>query len=132
MEYLFIYLLQITENVANIAQFFIGIGFILLIVGIIAYCILIDFINCDCYSKNEKASFKLYTELCKIIPTTVLIIGIIFSLIPTKQTLLLMGGYYLGKKTVNAVVTDEKIKKIDTIINLELDKRIKDLKSENK
>ena len=39
-----------------------------------------------------------------------------------------MGGMYLGKKAVNTVITDEKIKKIDTIINLELDKRIKELK----
>ena len=48
--------------------------------------------------------------------------------IPTKQTLLLIGGTYIGKKAVNQVVTDEKIKKIDTIINLELDKRIKELR----
>ena len=51
--------------------------------------------------------------------------------IPTKQTLLLLSGTYLGKKTVKQVVTDEKIKKIDTIINLELDKKIKELKGAN-
>lgn len=38
-----------------------------------------------------------------------------------------MGGLFLGKKAVNTVITDEKIKKIDTIINLELNKRIKEL-----
>ena len=52
---------------------------------------------------------------------------LILAVIPTKQTLLLMGGTYLGKKAVNAVITDEKIKKIDTIINLQLDKYIEEL-----
>ena len=52
------------------------------------------------------------------------------SFIPTKQTLLLMGGTYLGKKAINAVVTDEKIKKVDTIINLQLDKYIKELQKQ--
>lgn len=132
MEYLFIYLLQITENAANIAQFFIGLGCVLLVISLMIYGACMSCIYNSTYSKQEKECFEKHIKLCKIIPTIVLIIGLLFSLIPTKQTLLLMGGYYLGKKTVNAVVTDEKIKKIDTIINLELDKRIKDLKSENK
>lgn len=48
-------------------------------------------------------------------------------MLPTKQTLLLVGGTYLGKKAINTVITDEKIKKVDTIINLQLDKYIKEL-----
>lgn len=62
-------------------------------------------------------------------PLILLSIGLILQIIPTKQTLLLMGGTYLGKKAVNAVITDEKIKKVDTIINLQLDKYIKELQA---
>ena len=42
-----------------------------------------------------------------------------------------MGGTYLGKRAVNAVITDEKIKKVDEIINLQLDKYLKELKEQN-
>ena len=40
-----------------------------------------------------------------------------------------MGGTYLGKKAINAVVTDSKIQKVNTIIELELDRRIKELQN---
>ena len=39
-----------------------------------------------------------------------------------------MGGVYLGKKAVNTVITDEKVKKVNQNIELELDKRIGELK----
>lgn len=70
-----------------------------------------------------------------ILKKVAIVVGMIIisaSVIPTKQTLLLMGGTYLGRKAINTVVTDEKMKKIDTIINLQLDKYIKDLKQEVK
>jgi hypothetical protein len=56
---------------------------------------------------------------------------ILFALMPTKDTLLLLGGTYYGKKAIKQVATSEKLQKIDTIINLELDKRIKELKNAN-
>ena len=52
-------------------------------------------------------------------------------ILPTKQTLLLVGGTYLGKKAVNKVITSDKLNKVNTIIELELDKRIKELKGGN-
>ena len=67
-------------------------------------------------------------DFAKRILCILLIIFLLIVFIPTKNTLLLMGGMYLGKKAINTVITDEKVKKIDTIINLELDKRIKELK----
>lgn len=59
-------------------------------------------------------------------PLILLSIGLILQIIPTKQTLLLMGGTYLGKKAITTVATDEKLKKVDKIINLQLDKYIKE------
>lgn len=132
MEYLFIYLLQITEIISSISEFTLFVGVFVLIVAIAGFYTLEGQKNSKYKTEQEKKTYEKIQNLCRILPAILLIIGFVSSFFPTKQTLLLMGGYYLGKKTVNAVVTDEKIKKIDTIINLELDKRIKDLKSENK
>ena len=128
MEYWFIYLLQLFENVEFIKEGCFICGIILSVVGIVTYFTIES--ERYKYDNNEiKVAGKLQ-KLCKVLPITLLSISILTCFIPTKQTLLLMGGTYLGKKAVNSVVTDEKIKKIDTIINLELDKRIKELKVE--
>ena len=124
MEYIFIYLLQIFDR---IDIFRIGCWF-LTIFTLIPYIalkleVMANDANCKEFTNIEKLARKILISLFSL--------ALIFSFIPTKQTLLLIGGTYIGKKTVNQVVTDEKIKKIDTIINLELDKRIKELK-ENK
>ena len=113
MEYLFIYLLQIMEGLLLFGKLLCVASFIVWIIK----CICSD--ECTYGPSFEKKFIK--------IPLILLVIGLILQILPTKQTLLLMGGTYLGKKAVNAVVTDEKIKKVDTIINLQLDKYIKEL-----
>ena len=130
MEYLFIYCLQLFENVEFIKEGCFICGIILSVVGFAVYFT----IESERYKYGDgeiKFADKLQ-KLCKVLPITLLSISILTCFIPTKQTLLLMGGTYLGKKAVKSVVTDEKIKKIDTIINLELDKRVKELQKEVK
>lgn len=127
MEYLFIYLLQIGFIIENITKIFLPIVIVILLVLGFFYFMASIAHQCSHYDEDEKikenAFFKKNIKRFIIC----LIILLILNLIPTKQTLLLMGGTYLGKKAVNAVVTDEKIKKVDTIINLQLDKYIKEL-----
>lgn len=115
MEYLFIYLLQVAGGISTFGVILCGASF---------FC---WFINCITHGKDMPSIEK---EVVKV-PLIVLSIGVILQLFPTKQTLLLMGGTYLGKKAVNAVITDEKIKKVDEIINLQLDKYLKELKEQN-
>lgn len=55
-------------------------------------------------------------------------VSLLSNIFPTKQTMLLVGGTYLGKKAVNQVATSDKIEKINTIIDLQLNKYIKELK----
>lgn len=115
MEYLFIYLLQLADVIYGCIAFFI------LVSGLSAtlmFCAGIHWVD----NSNNKL-FKI-TTLATVIS---LILLLACNLFPTKQTLLLMGGTYLGKKAINVVATDEKIKKVDTIINLQLDKYIKEL-----
>jgi hypothetical protein len=42
-----------------------------------------------------------------------------------------MGGTYLGKRAVNEIANSAKLEKINTIVDLQLDKYIKNLKGTN-
>ena len=118
MEYLFIYLLQVAEFIS-------GVAVASMILSLLLFITMIAFILDDGWKDKEFVKIYFKVTISSIVFTCFLF------LIPTKQTLLLMGGTYLGKKAVNAVVTDEKIKKVDTIINLQLDKYIKELQTNN-
>lgn len=112
MEYLFIYLLQVADYLHRVS------------IGLVVISPIIWFIHCLTSAREQETGFE--KKFLKI-PLIMVFIGIFLHFIPTKQTLLLMGSTYLGKKAVNAVITNEKIKKVDTIINLQLDKYIKEL-----
>ena len=127
MEYLFIYLLQLVEAVtailgaAIVLTVFSGVG------SLISYfAISADYP--DDVEEREAQLNKIFVPFKKMFITSTVIM-VLVGLIPTKNTLLLMGGTYLGKKAINAVVTDSKIQKVNTIIELELEKRIKELQT---
>lgn len=125
MEYLFIYLLQVAEIIPKIIEP------TALVCGLLCIaCFGISSFVLDRDFPKERLQIISLKKLMKIL-IYLLILCVFFCFFPTKQTLLLMGGTYLSKKAVNAVVTDEKIKKVDTIINLQLDKYIKELQKQN-
>ena len=74
---------------------------------------------------------KVYNKVLDKVFYILLAIFIFGMIVPTKQTMLLIGGTYLGKKAVKQVITDKKLEKVNTIIELELDKRIKELQDVN-
>lgn len=125
MEYLFIYCLQLFDFCHNfkIALFFI------IIISFPAYIMALYFRTSDYMDKKEIHFNKTMTNLAKNITLASISLFILFTILPTKNTLLLVGGTYYGKKAVKQVVTSDKLQKVDTIINLELDKRIKELKN---
>lgn len=132
MEYIFIYLLQIF-NLVDLLFAFLCITDIGLIIFwlILGFCTRFEYTN----YKNNGSYCDLTTEtgqngskLCKKLIPIMLIITFFVAIIPSRQTLLLMGGTYLGKKAVKQIITDKKLEKVNTIIELELDKRIKELK----
>ena len=131
MEYLFIYLLQITDSISGLLVI-LGFVAILSLISLIVIFYIREAIYASDYSdEKEKHCMDNIREITKKISIFMVTAFLILAVIPTKQTLLLMGGTYLGKKAVNAVITDEKIKKIDEIINLQLDKYLKELKEQN-
>lgn len=125
MEYLFIYGLQVADIVGTVAIVTLLMG-IFSIIFLIAYWIE----NHNCIYDKESTDYKIFNTLKKVTASlclTTLFLGIL----PTKQTMLLIGGTYLGKKAVNQVATSDKMEKINTIIDLQLDKYIKKLKAGN-
>ena len=130
MEYLFIYCLQLFDFLHNsmfILFFIVLLSFLFFIASKIATILCPEEKYCD---DETKIFIRLNPFIQKILVSS-FCLWIIFALTPTKDTLLLLGGTYYGKKAVKQVVTSEKLQKIDTIINLELDKRIKELKNAN-
>lgn len=134
MEYLFLYLLQIIDVIETIQ----------ITTGVLVFLTTIVFVVMAFSTRFEFTTYKgpqthydmdkdfgvNCSKWCKKYLT---IFGAIFLLcffIPTKNTTLMLGGLFLGKKAVNYIATDEKLKKIDTIISLELDKRIKEIQRE--
>lgn len=123
MEYLFIYCLQLFDSCHNF-KFFL---FVVIVISFPMY-IMAMYLGTSEYMDKKEAYFnKTMTNLAKNITLASISLFILFTLLPTKNTLLLVGGTYYGKKAVKQVVTSDKLQKVDTIINLELDKRIKEL-----
>lgn len=126
MEYLFIYMLQIAEAKEPLLFFTILASLSLIV---LYYAFYIQAL-CDEIDLEKNKSIKVILNILKklmVISLTIFCIGFI---IPTKQTLLLSGGLYLGKKAANIIINDAKVQKVNTIIELELDKHIKELKKE--
>lgn len=128
MEYLFIYLLDLFDSLdfIKIAIFVFAIVIIIFMFSFCMYDLRIFDKNDDRFDNERKILDKLKQILIKL-----LIVNLIIVFIPCKQTLLLMGGTYLGKRAVNEVVNSDKLEKINTIIDLQLDKYIKELKGNN-
>lgn len=129
MEYLLIYLLQLVDNLEWVTATLTVLA-IFFVPAYIAWGFSTEFKFENYEGSNYGVSKDLAVNLSKIFKKTgifVLIGCIICIFTPTKQTLLLLGGVYYGKKAVQNVVTSEKLEKVNTIIDLQLDKCIKDL-----
>lgn len=134
MEYLFIYLLQMAGKLEVLCGCLIPVIIILTLIasGILgsSQCSIEEIFNKDVDNEHEVERNSLIWIKNLIVICASLFI--IINLLPTKQTLLLMGGTYLGKRAVNSIVDSGKFEKINTIIDLQLDKYIDELKGEAK
>lgn len=108
MDYLFLYLLGLADTF-TVLKVVIAIIFLAFAIGIA-----IDW--CGECNKEEIGKLKKVTIILGIVTALVLAV-------PTKESLLLMGGLHYGKQ----VITNERIEKINKVIDLELDKRIQRL-----
>lgn len=137
MEYLFIYLLQIIECIEVIK-----IIFYIFTMTLILFYIVLGLSTDFKYEQYNGSSYIEFLDMttksvatvsrfCKKWILFCLILCLAFALIPSKQTFLLFGGVYYGKKTYQQISTNKRLEKVKTIIDLELDKMIKDLSNDN-
>ena len=110
-EYLFIYLLQLTDILCVLNVFALLIG---IMGSIVSFVILSDRFSDEEAINNARLASKIFISL--------LVIGVLMLFIPTKETLLLMTGTYVTKKTI----TNERVEKINKIIDLKLDELLKE------
>lgn len=120
MEYLFIYGLQMANYITTLAVTLLFIA-----------PLVIGFVTTMFLTSDYEDLQNHWNKWMKKTLITSLVISLVLFALPTKQTLLLMGGTYLGKRAVNEVVNSDKLEKINTIIDLQLDKYIKELKGNN-
>ena len=126
MEYLFLYLLQLSHAIN-------GLSLICLILGAIYACAWVVYVlpTRFCDEETDKINTLIKKYITKPMKSF-LITGFILLFIPSQQTLILMGATYYGKKAVTAMSDSKKLEKISTIIDLKLDSYIKDLQEEAK
>ena len=121
MEYLFIYGLQMARILDGCFAIIASILLVTTFILVMSYAFKT---NDDDYVKSFKDTRKTSIIL--------LALTIALGLFPSEKTLLFMGATYLGKKAVNQVVTSDKLEKVNTIIDLQLDKYIKELQGATK
>lgn len=62
----------------------------------------------------------------------IIILGTLFCLTPSKNTMYLIGGAYAGDKVIDKVSASEEYKKLMELFNLSIDKALVELKKEKK
>lgn len=121
MLYFIIYMIQILPTIRNTAQGLACLSFVFILIFGLG-CLM----NCDepCTPKIMK-----YVKILSVICCVSTLLGL---LTPNKTTLYQMSAVYLGKQINKSVQVDAKIQKISTIMDLQLDKTIKELTQDTK
>lgn len=120
MEYLFIYLLQVADLIRILAYFLLTITIIHIVFSVL--CLI------STSEDNRKIDESIEdVKVCGKVLLFLAIPTILLFLTPSKETLLLMGGTYIGKKAINTTINSEAFQKTNSIINSQLDKYIKKL-----
>lgn len=114
MEYIYIYLLQVLPAIQSASVFVAALSAVV-IVPFIIMRYLADVISIT--DEDREVAKKIVPPLAVI-----LVISLLCTALPNKQTMVLIGGTYYGKK----VITSSTAQKVNTIINLKLDNMIKE------
>ena len=129
MEYLFIYLLQLADMVDCIC---LTLLVAIVLLAFVAFVIISSsgYSIEDIFSVDRDGRCEAVIGILAGIKMAIIVCGVLAMMVnflPNKQTMLLMGGTYLGKRVATTVVDGGKFEKINTIIDLQLDKYIKEL-----
>ena len=116
MLYFIIYMIQVIPTIRDITQALAGFSFVSALILWFAYSAYTGEI---CAPKIMKFA-KIFSVICCVS-------ALLGLLTRNKTTLCQMSAVYLGKQINKSVQVDAKIQKISTIMDLQLDKTIKEL-----
>ncbi|HDZ4931879.1 TPA: hypothetical protein RTF98_001293 [Campylobacter jejuni] len=121
------FLIYITSILDDISGLFINIAVITLIASIF---LLVLFFYFEIEEDKEivkgiKTGMKIFIPVC-------VVVVFIAALMPSKQTAYLMAGAYIGELVIKSEFTNKRLEKVIEIIDLNLDKQIKELQKVNK
>lgn len=84
------------------------------------------------YFWHLTGEIEMRTSYLIFLPVMIIIIGTLFCLTPSKNTMYLIGGTYVGDKVLRGVPAGEEYKKLMELFNLSVDKALVELKKESK
>ncbi|MGJ0124219.1 hypothetical protein [Campylobacter coli] len=119
---LFIFLASILDKFSTI----ISVIAIIFAVGVCVLTIFYFFYKFDDIAGSEKIAAIILKTIKIFIPISI-ITGSIAILTPSKQTAYLMAGAYIGNQVATSEFVNNRLEKIIEIIDLNLDKQIKEL-----
>ncbi|HDZ5018441.1 TPA: hypothetical protein RTG91_001266 [Campylobacter jejuni] len=119
------FLIYITSILDDISGLFINIAVITLIASIF---LLVLFFYFEIEEDKEivkgiKTGMKIFIPVC-------VVVVLIAALMPSKQTAYLMTSAYIGELVIKSEFTNKRLEKVIEIIDLNLDKQIKELQKE--
>ena len=127
MEYLYIYLIGLFDEIKNF------IGFAMLPIAIM---LLVGAIGLFPMAEEDNETGLIIQKVLKktfIVGLTLLIsFSLLNVIIPNKNTMYLIAGVYLGKTTAKQLTLGDKAQKLSKLVDLNLDKTIKQLEREVK
>ena len=116
MLYFIIYMMQVIPIISDMARTLAGISLALTLM-----------LGLGCLMNIGDPCTTKITKFVKILGITCCALFLLALLIPDKTTLYQMSVVYFGKQINKSVQVDDKIQKISTIVDLQLDSTIKDL-----
>lgn len=132
MLYLFIYLANVIDNVSYLL---IHVSVILAAIGTILFLIVSFPRYEDLWEEDETFTESEFKEIrkkrgsfIKKFYSILLACFIIGHFVPPKTAIYQMAGVYCGKQINQSVQIDKKLQKVSEIIDLQLDKSIKELR----
>lgn len=116
MLYFIIYMMQVIPTIGDIT---LGLAILSISLTVI--------LGLGCLMNSDDPDTPKVMKFVKILSITCCVSALLALLIPNKTTLYQMSAVYLGKQINKSVQVDAKIQKISTIVDLQLDKTMKEL-----
>ena len=125
MLYLFVYLAGIIDSLRNFLE-----GFLFFIVPATIVLLGLDFGVKISPDECSDAFREQVPRFAKVITVICCIASLLYVFIPQKTAFYQLAGVYFGKQVSQQLCIDKKLQKVSEIIDLQLDKGIRELRND--